>query len=207
MMIDEDDSSAWNGASATQLAIGEALLMAAEPLTAFDIGARVHRDSSRVRKVAREMVAKNLLAERSPTADVKRLGRPPKSAFVLPDDQRMGLETTLANRDEDLQPRGNQLVFAEATGRQTASLLDVLADAELMATAKWWTLCDGDRQEYVIAFDADSSHQPVLALTAVLAAAKISHRRASLSPIRPARELLAHADRARAMAESQRRKT
>jgi len=198
-MAEEGDNSAWSGASATQLAIGEVLLATSEPMTAFEIAADLgDRDPSRIRKVARQMVIKRLLSEEAPRPDAKRLGRPPKAAFSLVADQRARLERAIHGRSRP--PRGGQLVFAEATGDRTESLLDVLSNAELMAKARWWALCDGDRQEYVIAFDADSSHQPMLELTAVLSAAKIGHRRASLSPIRPARELVAHARRARAAA-------
>jgi DNA-binding Lrp family transcriptional regulator len=178
-------------------AVGKALIAAGDqPMTAREIAYALGKDPSNIRQIAKELADEGLLRKLAPVSNATRRGRRPELAFTLAADQRDAIERILREPPPTSPASVQQLVFVEVPPR-LENLLEVLGDAELMAQATWSAVCDGDRQEYVIVFDGGASHQPVLDLMAVLSAAALPHRRASISQIRPAAQLARQAQRAR----------
>jgi DNA-binding MarR family transcriptional regulator len=189
-----------------ELLIGRALLLAArDVLTAAELADATGRNPSNLKKVADEMVDTGLLTRETPTVDANRRGRRPRSAYALGPGARTALERHLAQTIEPgrLGP-GQQLVFAEFADPGIEDLLHVISNSGAAGQATWSALCDGDRQEYVIAFDGDGSDRLAVDLMAALSAAKIRVRRTSVSQVRPMSEMLEQARRALRAAERSR---
>jgi DNA-binding MarR family transcriptional regulator len=190
----------------TEILIGRALLLATrDALTATELADATGRDPSNLKKVADAMVDAGLLTRETPAHRANRRGRRPRSAYALDPTGREALERLLAQTTEAgrLRP-GQQLVFAELGDPHIEDLLHVIGDSGAATQATWSALCDGDRQEYMIAFEGDGSDQLAVDLMAALSAAKIRVRRASVSNVRPISETLEQARRATRAAERSR---
>jgi hypothetical protein len=183
------------------LAIGRALLAAEatgrECLSAGELASATHKDPSNTKTLADEMVEAGLLRREVPTGTRQRPGRPADWVYAFEVEQREEVERLLATADAPGKLRqGQQVVFAEVTGEQFLDLMRVLADARLMAPAVWSGLCDGERQEYLVAFSGDDPTPPAMDLMGALATAKIRARRASISQVVSTHQLVQQAERA-----------
>jgi hypothetical protein len=188
------DKSGWDGEARQDL--GRALLRGeSEAMTAPELALATGKDQSNMRRLAEELVAEGLLLPRDPPASSGRRGRRPKTAFAFAGGEQEKLEASLQDRGElgRLRPR-QQLVFVEATSKMN-DLLAVLSDREVMARAAWSGLCDGSRQEFLIAFEGTDAIDASLDLMAALSAAEIRATRASVGKVEPAADLVESARR------------
>jgi hypothetical protein len=161
--------------------IGKVLLDAPDrTLTAKEITAR--GGGSNAGRDAGKMVG-TLLEERPPPPGPKVQGRPVEKSFHLPDEQVEPLKAALA---AIAPPAGQlaatqQLVFADA-GKLSA-LMEALDVSTLLSNAAWFTVCDGQPQEYVIAFAGDDAVSNAQTLAAELQASGLTAHRSSVTQI------------------------
>jgi DNA-binding MarR family transcriptional regulator len=193
-MAPSKDASPWARASRTE--VGRVLLAAdGDTMTAGELASALAKDPSNIKKTAKEMVREGLLVSRTPRPATGP-GRRPDAAYAFAEGQNEELQRLLAATSASgiMQP-GQQLVFVEVVGPQLEDLFHVLGDIEVVAQAAWSALCDGERQEYVVVFDGDSS-RPALDLMTALSAAEIRCRRASVVHVAPIDQLAQQARRA-----------
>jgi hypothetical protein len=186
----------WQGE--VRLAIGRALLAAdPKPLTAARLAAATGRDPSNLRKVAGMLAAEGLIEPRAPGASDGRRGRQPKTAYALADGPREELEFALRSQLEEgkLRP-SQQIVFVEA-GEKMDVLLDVLAEEGSAARGSWAALCDGSRQELMIAFEGSDAVGASLDLMTIFSSVGLQASRGSLSLVDGMTDLIKSAQRRR----------
>jgi len=197
-----DGSTNWN--REIERAIGRALLYSTdgESLTAAELAAATGRDPSNLKKAADAMVEAGLLTPATPSPGGRNRGRRPRFAYALPAPARASLERSLAQTADPgrLEP-GQQLVFAELAAPRIEEVLQVIGESQAASQAAWSAVCDGDRQEYVVAFGGDGSAELAVDLMAALSAAEVRVRRTSVSQIRPMAETIRQVRRAARAAE------
>jgi hypothetical protein len=185
------DRSAW-------LAIGGVLLAAHErTLTAPKIAAVLRAHPSNVKRDAEAMAEKGLLERRDPgKRKPGERGRGATTAYFLPD---AGAEAVAAREVEPDTPGlvelGTQLVFAEAGQEQVTPLLETLAGDGAVAYASWFALCDGEPQEYAIAFVGEEAVESAADLMAELRGADLRARRTTITEVLPIERLMQRARR------------
>lgn len=187
-------SRQWNGD--VRLSIGKALLAAGPSgMDAKELAAATGRDPSNLRKVAQALVAEGLLEHRLPRSTGKRPGRQSKAAFALSKDEEERLREILEERHEvgKLRPF-QQLVFVEA-GTKMDSLMDALAKEETLARAAWTGLCDGTRQELMVAFEGSGAVDASLDLMAIFSATGLEASRVTLGKVESAADSVKSAQR------------
>ena len=188
------DASPWS--SATRQAIGRALLAAGRSgLTVAELALATSRDASNTRRTADAMVRDGLLVSCAARRVDGALGRPANLAYTLAQGQLEALEQA-ATREIGQLAAGQQLVFAEASDEQLEDLFHVLAAGSPAARATWCALADGDRQEYLVAFEGDDAASAAVDLMTSLAAAEVRCRRLAVSELMPAVSLLRRAQAA-----------
>jgi hypothetical protein len=181
------------------LAIGRVLLVADErTLTAPEIAAtRGVRSSSRIKAEADAMVEAGLLERRPPPARGEGIpGRGPQCAYFLPLASAHAVGTrTPAQERAGLLRAGMQLVFADAGSEQTVRLLQALASAGSLRRAVWFALCDGEPQQYAIAFAGDEAIEAATDLMAELRGAELRAQRANVTEVQSIDRLAQRAKR------------
>lgn len=185
--------SVWDRES--RIAIGRALLQSHPvPLSATELASATGKDPSNTKKIADDLVGAGGLKHVKPQSPEGRAGRKTRWAFAFIPGER---DRFVALFGEDasigLSP-GQHLVFVDVSALDDG-LLGCLARPELVARASWSALCDGERQELVIAFDGPAAVDTSLDLMAALSAATVKATRASVSKISSPSELLRWADR------------
>jgi hypothetical protein len=184
----------WDTAPANWLDIGRALVTAArKPLVAGELAKATRRDQSNVKKDAAAMVASGLLTEVDPPPDPSRTGRPPATAYALVEEHADDLRAAISLRSVGALRRGQELVWATASGEHLDDLLTVLSENAEAAQAIWSGMSAGDSQEWVLAFDGNDPTTPAMRLVAVLAAAGVPSRRVTVTQLKPTHELVAEA--------------
>lgn len=194
----EWDRRAW-------LAIGRVLLGADErKLTAPKIATALHAHPSNVKRDAEAMVEAGLLERRPPDERQRgERGRAATAAYFLPDDGAMAVRAReVEPHTPGLMERGIQLVYAEAGQAQIAPLLEALATEGALVQASWFALCDGEPQEFAIAFTGEEAIESAADLMAELRGADLRARRATVTEVLPIERL---AQRARRTARAARR--
>ncbi len=181
------------------LAIGQALLQAdGRTLTAPGIAAAIGGHSSNVKRDAEAMQEAGLLEHREPgKREPGARGRPATVAYFLPDT---GAAAVRGARAEEQPPPGvmepgTQLVFAEAGQRHIAPLLEALAAGDALIQASWFALCDGEPQEYAIAFCGRDAIETAADLMAELGGASLRARRTTIAEVQPIERLMQRARR------------
>jgi hypothetical protein len=188
--VSEWDRPAW-------LAIGRVLLAADKrTLTAPKIAAVLRAHSSNVKRDAEAMADEGLLKRRDPgKRQPGERGRGATTAYFLPDDSA---EAVRAHEAEPgtagLIERGVQLVFAEAGHKQITPLLEALAIDGALAQASF-ALCDGEPQEFAIAFAGEQAVESAADLMAELRGADLRARRATVAEVLPIERLMQRARR------------
>lgn len=167
-------------------------------LTAPELAVATGMDRSNAKKLADELVDAGLLERRDPPAQRGRRGRPPTAAFGLAPSAAAKLEASLPRPAPlgTLSP-GHQLVFVELGGDADDSVVELLTRSDVVAGAAWSGLCDGRRQELVIAFEGAGAVDASLDLMALFAAAKLKATRVAVAKVESATELLEWARRSR----------
>jgi hypothetical protein len=187
------DSLGWATAPSAWLAIGRALLASDRPLIPAELARATHKDQSNLRREADAMVTAGLLEATPPPPDPGRTGRPPSKAYELLADREEELRIALEQRSTGALRRGQELVYAGATADRLEDLFTVLSESKEAAQAAWTGLCAGDAQEYLLVFDGPDPASPAVGLAALLSAAKIPCRRATVTQLKPTHELLEQA--------------
>jgi len=186
----------WQGE--VRFAVGRALL-AAHPgaLTAARLAAATGRDQSNIRKVAEILAEEGLIEPRTPVASDRGQGRQPKFAYALREGAREELEAALQGQVEKgkMLP-SQQVVFVEA-GEKMDVLLDVLAEEGTAARGSWAALCDGSRQELIIAFEGSDAVNASLDLMTIFSSAGLEASRGSISLVDGMTDLIKSAQRRR----------
>jgi hypothetical protein len=88
--------------------------------------------------------------------------------------------------------RGQEIVIADVTGSALADVFEVLSHTELARRARWVALL-GD--ELVFVFDGNDPVQPATDLLAILAGARLATRRATVTQVMRAEDLVEQAQR------------
>lgn len=168
------------------------------PMSAAELASAAGKDPSNTKKIADELVGAGGLKHVKARSPKGRAGRRTRQAFAFAPGER---DRFVALFGEDastgLSP-GQQLVFVDASALDDG-LLGCLVRPELVARASWSVLCDGERQELVIAFDGPAAVDTSLDLMAALSAATVNATRASVSKISSPSELLRWARRAKSI--------
>lgn len=196
MTLEAGSDAGWR--SRERLAVGRALL-AAEPaaMTARELAEAVGKNQSNVRRTANAMVDADLLvAEQAPLRHTGS-GRQPKVVYRLADAERRRLRTILdARNDLGTLAEGLEVVLADASGARLPALLAVMTEPEAAPQLAWSALVDGEPQEYLFAFEGPGARSGATSLVAVLAAADIPSRRASIAGVVAGHRFLAEARQA-----------
>jgi hypothetical protein len=180
--VDPHFKSAWD--RKTRIELGRALLCAhPRPLGAAELAAATRRDPSNMRKVADELVAAKVLDTVEPSCDRRRGkgGRKPDRLFAFAADEREKFAERFGAAEEPAMRSGSQLVFVDISslGKELVACLARPA----LSGARWAAICDGKRQELVIAFEGDNASEASLDLMAALAAAEAAASRAVVSDL------------------------
>jgi hypothetical protein len=166
--------------------IGRVLLNAPHRiLTAAEIQDR--GGGPNVARTAKRLVEAGMLMEErpAPLPEAKGPGRQAAKAFHLPDDQVDRVKAVLAAQAPSAGQLVNaqQLVFADIGNGRIPALMEALDAAPALAKAAWFTLCDGQPQEYVIAFSGADAVSSAQALVVELQAGGLTARRASIAQV------------------------
>jgi hypothetical protein len=198
------DGGTWN-APPLRVRIGHALLRTEEPKTAKELALSIHTHQSNVKKEADRTAELGLITASSDLSRAAaRPGRPAQIAYLLSSEQRLRAEADLPAKATTRSTattirRGQEVVTAAADADHLGDLLHVLAEANVLESATWVAVCG---QEMLIAFDEPDPIVPALSLVAVLDAARIPSRHASVSSAGPVAEVI---DMARGAAPEMRR--
>lgn len=141
-----------------------------------------------------QMAAVGLLEPRDPPPpEAKGPGRRAEKAFHLPEGQVDAVTAAIAAQAAPTGSlaAGQQLVFADVGN--LSALMEALDVSELLAKASWFALCDGQPQEYVVAFVDPDAVPNAQALVAELQGARLAARRASVTQVDDAGALVAEA--------------
>jgi IclR helix-turn-helix domain len=179
---ERQSGSAWN--RQTRIAVGRALLSAhPEPMSAAELAAATSKDPSNVRRLADELVATGVLDAVDPPAGGQKGkgGRRPERLFAFAAGERDSFVDRFGEADGPGLKPGNQLVFVDISSLGE-ELVDCLSRPQL-SRAKWAAVCDGTRQELVIAFEGEDAGEASLDLMAALATAKAAAARAVVSEL------------------------
>jgi hypothetical protein len=87
-----------------------------------------------------------------------------------------------------------QLVFANA--ERLSTLMEALDVSTLLGAVSWYTICDGEPQEYMIAFGGDDAVPNAQTLVAELQGAGLTARRSTVAQSAGAERLVAQAQAA-----------
>lgn len=187
--------NAWTGES--RIALGRALLLVhPEPASAAELASVTRKDASNTRKIADDLVEAGALEHAEPRRLIKsRTGRRPGRAFVFAPGERDRFVELFGEAGSPTLNPGQQLVFADASTLGD-DLLGCLAQLELLRGATWSALCDGQRQELVIAFEGAHAVETSMDLMAALSAAKAKASRVSVCKVDTPAELAHWASRA-----------
>jgi hypothetical protein len=200
------DESEWDRPA--WLAIGRLLLAADErAMTAPAIATAFYGHSSNYKRDCEAMAEAGLLERRDPgKRQPGARGRPVTVAYFLPDASAAAVRAraTEPAAPTGLIERGMQLVFAEAGQEQIAPLLEALAGGGALAQASWFTLCDGEPQEYAIAFAGDEAVEFAADLMAELRGVDLRARRATITEVLPIEHLTQRARRTARAAQKSR---
>jgi hypothetical protein len=196
------DSSHWDRPA--WLSIGRALLAAeGRTLTAPALAMMFYGHSSNYKRECEAMAEAGLLERRPPgQREPGARGRPVSAVYFLPDASAEEVRA----REEDppvptgLVERGLQVVFAE----QIAPLLEALAAGGALPNASWFALCDGEPQEYAIAFAGAEAVEWAADLMAELRGAELRARRATITEVLPIERLTQRARRTARAAQKSR---
>jgi hypothetical protein len=200
------DSSDWDRHA--WLSIGRALLAAeGRTLTPPALATMFYGHSSNYKRECEAMAEAGLL-ERRPAGkrEPGTRGRPVSVAYFLPDASAEEVRA----RDEEppvptgLVEQGMQVVFAEAGQEQIAPLLEALAAGGALPNASWFALCDGEPQEYAIAFAGAEAAESAADLMAELRGAALRARRATIAEVLPIERLMKRARRTARAAQKSR---
>jgi hypothetical protein len=187
----EENRARWT-APEIRVAIGRALLQARGPQTAKDLAALIEKDQSNVKKEADRMAVLDLITGVSPSARATG-GRPPTIAYGLTAVQRARAERELpaprlpVGGTTGLFRRGQEVVTAAAGPEHLGDLLDVLAGTQSVRRAAWAAVCG---EQVLVVFEGSDPAGPALDLLAILNAARVPARRATVARVGPARELV-----------------
>jgi hypothetical protein len=169
--------------SGLRIGMGRALLATSGPLSASDFEPFVAAHQSNIKKEAERMAAAGLIRREvlPPGAAVRRGPRP--EAFGLSPGQREQAARELGSVVPlGLLEQGQAVVTASVGRGHTADLLEVLAQAEATAAAAWVALLGDD---LLVAYSGPDASGPALELEAVLEAADVPCRRATVARIGP----------------------
>jgi hypothetical protein len=185
-----------NWAKPPCLRIAKVLLEAQDrTLTAPEITER--GGGQNVARAASKLLEAKMLIERDPPVRAaKGPGRRVERAFHLPEDQMEAVRAAIAAQAAPAGQltRAQQLVFADAGN--LSALMEAFDVSELVARAAWFCLCDGQPQEYVIAFSGDDALTTAQAVVAELQAAGLTARRVTVAQVDDADSLAAQAQTA-----------
>jgi hypothetical protein len=190
-MAAEESRARWT-APEIRVAIGLALLQARGPRTAKELAALIEKDQSNAKKEADRMVLLDLITGASPSSRATG-GRPPTVAYVLTPEQRARTEHELpaprlpVGGTTGLFRRGQEVVTAAAGPEHLGGLLDVLAETQSVRRAAWAAICG---EQVLVVFEGSDPAGPALDLLAILDAARVPARRATVARVGPARELV-----------------
>ena len=188
--------SVWTGES--RIALGRALVRVhPEPASAAELASATGRDASNTRKVADGLVEAGVLERVEPATPAKGgAGRPPGRAFIFAPGERDRFVERFGRLDSPGLTPGQQLVFVDARTLGN-NLLACLVQPELLRGMVWSALCDGRRQELVLAFEGTHAVETSMDLMSALSAAKVKASRASVSKVDTPAELARWVKRAR----------
>jgi hypothetical protein len=185
----------------SRIAIGRALLrMHPAPMSAAELASAIGKDPSNTKKIADELVAAGGLEQREPRSSEGRAGRRTSRVFAFAADEGDRFAALFGEDSPTGLSPGQQLVFIDA-GALGDDLLRSLTRPGLVARAAWSALCDGERQELVIAFDGPGAVDTSLDLMAALSTAKVKATRASVSKVDTPAKLLHWVHQARSITQ------
>jgi hypothetical protein len=172
----------WN--RKTRIELGRALLFAhPQPLSAAQLAAATRKDPSNVRKIADGLVTAGVIHSVEPSVERKtgRGGRKPDRLFAFAAGEREKFAAQFTTADGPAIANGSQLVFVDISSLPK-ELVECLARPSL-SRAKWAAVCDGKRQELVVAFEGETAGQAALDLMGALGAAEAEASRAVVSEL------------------------
>jgi hypothetical protein len=185
MIAETAEDSGWT-ASELRIAIGRALLASHVTMTAADLAAVVSVHQSNIKKEAERMALAGLI-ERGARRQTSPSQRGPKpEAFGMSPAQRQRASRDLtAYVPPGVLRQGQEVVRASAGPGHAIDLLGALTDAEATVKASWVALIGDD---LFVAYSGPSAAKPAVELQAVLEAANVPSRRATVARVAPAHE-------------------
>jgi len=191
--------SVWSRES--RIAIGRALVETHPvPMSAAELASATGKDPSNTKKIADELVGDGGLEHVKPRSPEGRAGRRTRQAFAFAPGERDRFVAFFGEGPSTSLHPGQHLVFVD-TSALNDGLLDCLARPGLVARASWSALCDGERQELVIAFDGPTAADASLDLMAALSADTVKATRASVSKVSSSSNLLRWAARVKSFTQ------
>jgi hypothetical protein len=176
--------SEW-AATGLRIAIGRALLASPTPLSAADLELLVSTHQSNIKREAGRMASAGLISRGIRRAAPHKRGPKPE-AFELSPAQRQRASRELSFvAPAGLLQQGQEVVTASIGQGHTVDLLETLREAEATARAAWVAML-GD--ELLVAYSGAGAAEPALELQAVLEAADIPSRRATVARVAPGHE-------------------
>lgn len=172
----------WN--RKTRIELGRALLTAhPQPLSAAQLAAATRKDPSNVRKIASELVTAGVIDSVEPSAERKtgKGGRKPNRLFAFAAGEWEKFAERFTSADGPTLANGSQLVFIDISSLRK-DLVECLARPSL-SSARWAAVCDGKRQELVVAFEGEDAGQAALDLMGALGSAEAEASRAVVSEL------------------------
>jgi hypothetical protein len=185
MISSAAEDTEWT-ASELRVAIGRALLASNVPMTAANLALQVSAHQSNIKKEAERMARVQLIRRGAPRQATSGKPGPKPEAFDMSAAQRKRAYRDLAAYvPPGLLKKGQEIVRAPAGPGQAIDLLDVLTDAEATVKAAWVALVG---EELLVAYSGPSAAKPAVELQAILEAANVPSRRATVSRVVPAHE-------------------
>lgn len=174
----------------SRITLGRALLLRhPEAASAADLAFAMRKDPSNTRKIADELVEAGAIEHIEPDKHSrKKAGRRPDRLFAFAAGERDRFAELFGEPSSPGLIPGHQLVFVDAS-LLGAEVLESIAQPELLTRAAWSALCDGKRQELVIAFEGAHAVDNSMDLLAALSAAKVDATRAAVSKVDTGAEL------------------
>ncbi len=182
--------------------IGRVLLLdASQTLTAPEIAGATGR--ANVKRSADEMVEAGLLERQAPPPrSSKSPGRPVTALYHLPDASAQDLRAEMARlRPVGQMNPGHHIVLAEAGEAQIASLFETLAASEVLMSASWFALFDGEPQELAIVFVGVDALDGALDLMTELRGAELRARRAAITGLGSIEQLATNSAKAQRVSQ------
>jgi hypothetical protein len=184
-------SEAWKRTTWRDLAAA-LLLAAGRAMTAPELAEALRRDASNVKRDADALVEIGALERHSaPDRAPRTRGKLPSASYTLKaaDSLREALAAELSPGELRLH---QQLVYVDITV-DPLGLSALLADAVALARASWYGMCDGDQQEYMIAFDGRHAARDAVDLMTILDGARIPARRTVVGDVGTVHSLVGQA--------------